>query len=138
MTDVAHEFAREVLNRGEDATRDYLALNLGEPDLHLVKPRRVGGCVMDADVTILLKEFPDLGSTMGREIIGDDMNFLCWGLTGNDLLEESHELRAGMACRGFAEDFATLGIERCKERKCPVSIIFKTVPLRRLENGLCF
>ena len=128
-TDVADEFAIEIFERDEDAASDYITLDFGKPDLHLVKPRRVGGCVMDADVTILLKEFPDLGSTMGREIIGDDMNLLCWGLTGNDLLEESHELRAGMACRGFAEDFATLGVERRKERKRPVSIIFKTMPL---------
>ena len=59
---------------------------------------------------------------MGREIIGDDMNFLCRGLASNDLLEKSHELRAGMADRGSAEDFTTLGVERRKERKRPVPI----------------
>ena len=85
---------------------------------------------MDANITISLEEFPDLGGTMGREIIGDDMNFLCRCLTGNDLLEKSHELRAGMTGGSFAEDFATLGIERGKERKRPVPIIFKTMPLR--------
>jgi hypothetical protein len=85
---------------------------------------------MDANITISLEEFPDLGGTMGREIIGDDMNFLCRCLTGNDLLEKSHELRAGMASGSFAEDFTTLGVERGKERKRPVPIIFKTVPLR--------
>jgi len=34
---------------------------------------------MDANITISLQEFPDLGGTMSREIIGDDMNFLCRG-----------------------------------------------------------
>src|SRR4029077_9850228 len=38
----------------------------------------VGLCVMDANITISLEEFPDLGGTMSREIVGDDMNFLCW------------------------------------------------------------
>ena len=84
---------------------------------------------MDANITISLEEFPDLGSTMSREIVGDDMNFLCRCLTGHDLLEKSHELRAGMAGRGSAQDFTTLGVERRKERKGPVPIIFKTVPL---------
>jgi hypothetical protein len=31
---------------------------------------------------------------------------------------------------GFAQDFATLGVERRKERKRPMPIIFKTVPFR--------
>ena len=77
---------------------------------------------MDADIRISLQEFPDLGGTMGREIVGDDMNFLCRRLTGNDLLEKSHELRAGMAGRSFAQDFATLGVKCRKERKRPVPI----------------
>src|ERR1700724_3586672 len=84
---------------------------------------------MDANITISVDEFPDLGGTMSREIVGDDMNFLCRCLTGNDLLEKSHELRAGMADRSFTQDFTTLGVERRKERKRPVPIIFKTVPL---------
>jgi hypothetical protein len=59
----------------------------------------------------------------------EDMNFLCRCLTANDLLEKSHELRAGMAGRSFTQDFTTLGVERRKERKRPVPIIFKTMPL---------
>jgi hypothetical protein len=66
---------------------------------------------------------------MSREIVGDNMNFLCRGLASNDLLEKSHELRAGMAGRSSAQDFTTLGVERGKERKRPVPIIFETVPL---------
>ena len=76
---------------------------------------------MDANITISFEEFPDLGGPMGREIIGDDMNFLCRCLTGNDLLEKSHELRASMARGSFAEDFTTLVVERRKERKRPVA-----------------
>ena len=129
-TDVADEFASEIFDRDEDAASDDITLDFGKPDLNLVKPGGVGRGVMDANVRISLEEFPDLGGTMGREIIGDDMNFLCRCLTGNNLLEKSHELRAGMAGGSFAEDFATLGVERGKERKRPVPIIFKTVPLR--------
>jgi hypothetical protein len=32
----------------------------------------------------------------------NNMDFLGRGLTGDDLLEKSHELRAGMASRSFA------------------------------------
>jgi len=71
---------------------------------------------------------------MSREIIGDDMNFLCRGLASNEPLEKSHELRASMAGRGSAEDFTTLGVERRKERKRPVPIIFK--PCRSARPGL--
>src|ERR1700675_140680 len=84
---------------------------------------------MDANITISLEEFPDLGGTMSREIVGDDMNFLCRCLTGNDLLEKSHELRAGMAGRRFTQDITTFWGGARKERKRPVPIIFKTVPL---------
>ena len=37
--DVASEFASQVGNRGEDAARDDLAFDLGEPDLDLIEPR---------------------------------------------------------------------------------------------------
>ena len=80
-------------------------------------------------MTISLQELPDLGGTMSREIVGDDMDFLCRGLASNDLLEKSHELRAGMAGSSSAQDFPTLGVERGKERKRPVPIKFETVPL---------
>ena len=43
--DVAAEFASQVGNRGEDAARDDLAFDLGEPDLDLVEPGRIGGGV---------------------------------------------------------------------------------------------
>src|SRR5260221_10899809 len=98
-TDVAEEFAIKIFNRDEDAAGDYITLDFGKPDLNLVEPGGVGWCVMDANITISLQEFPDLGGTMSREIIGDDMNFLCRGLASNDLLEKSHELRASMLVR---------------------------------------
>src|SRR5258708_3293951 len=128
-TDVADEFPIKIFNRDEDAAGDDITLDFGKPDLNLVEPGGVGWCVMDANITISLQEFPDLGGTMSREIIGDDMNLLWRGLASNELLEKSHELGASMAGRGSAEDFTTLGVERRKERKRPVPIIFKTVPL---------
>jgi len=128
--DVANEFPIEILDRDEDTASNDSTLDFGKPDLNLVKPGGVGRCVMDPNIPISLEKFPDLGGTMSREIIGDDMNFLGLCLTGHDLLEKSHELRTGMPGRSFAEDFATLGVERRKERERSVPIIFKTVPFR--------
>jgi hypothetical protein len=63
-TNVADEFAIEIFNRDEDAASDDITLNFGKPDLNLVKPGGVGRCVMDANMTISLEEFPDLGGAM--------------------------------------------------------------------------
>jgi hypothetical protein len=82
VTDVADEFAIEIFNRDKDAASDDITLDFGKPDLNLVKPGGVGRGVMDSNITISLQELPDLGGTMSREIVGDNMNFLCRGSTG--------------------------------------------------------
>src|SRR5258708_35586281 len=110
-TDVADEFPIKIFNRDEDAAGDDITLDFGKPDLNLVEPGGVGWCVMDANITISLQELPDLGGTMSREIIGDDMNFLCRGLASNELLEKSHELRASMAGRVHVSKHNTLSAE---------------------------
>ena len=81
--DVADEFPIEIFNRDEDAASDYISLDFGKPDLNLVEPGGVGWGVMDANISISPQEFPNLRGTMSREIIGDDMNFLCRGLASN-------------------------------------------------------
>src|SRR5260221_1497191 len=125
-TDVAEEFPIKIFNRDEDAAGDYITLDFGKPDLNLVEPGGVGWCVMDANITISLQEFPDLGGTMSREIIGDDMNFLCRGLASNELLEKSHELRASMAGRRSVRGLNTfLGGGREKRKRSPALIIHK-------------
>src|ERR1700751_6231028 len=120
----ADEFPIEIFNRDENAASDYITLDFGKPDLNLVEPGGVGWCVMDANITISPQEFPDLGGTMSREIIGDDMNFLCRGLASNDLLEKSHELRAGMAGGGVSAGFTPLGGWGGKKGKRPRRGIF--------------
>ena len=57
--DVASQFASQIGNRGEDAARDDLAFDLGEPDLDLVEPGRVRGCEVKPDSRILLEEHAD-------------------------------------------------------------------------------
>ena len=42
MTDVAHELARQVVDRGEDPAGDHLAFDAAEPEFDLIEPRGIG------------------------------------------------------------------------------------------------
>jgi hypothetical protein len=42
VADVAHQLAREVFDRGEDAAGNDIALDLGKPVFDLVEPRGIG------------------------------------------------------------------------------------------------
>ena len=42
LADVAHELAGEVVDRGEDAAGNDVALDFGEPQFNLIEPRRIG------------------------------------------------------------------------------------------------
>lgn len=41
IRDVAHELARQVVDRGEDPTGNDVALALREPELNLIEPRGI-------------------------------------------------------------------------------------------------
>ena len=47
MTEVTHQLAGQVLNRGEDPAGNNIALDLGEPVFDLVEPGRVGRRVVE-------------------------------------------------------------------------------------------
>ena len=68
---VAHELARQILYRSEDASRNNVALNLGKPNFDLVEPARVGRGVVDPNSGIGLKEVNDFLSLMCTEVIGN-------------------------------------------------------------------
>ena len=42
MLDVTHQLASQIGHRGEDAAGDHGALDLREPEFHLVEPGRIG------------------------------------------------------------------------------------------------
>jgi hypothetical protein len=59
VTDVAHELLREVLDGGEDAARDHIAFDLGEPQFHLIEPGRVRGREMQMNLRVGLQKLGD-------------------------------------------------------------------------------
>ena len=50
MADIAHDLAVEVGLGFENAACNEISLDLGEPDLDLIKPRGIGRGVMELDV----------------------------------------------------------------------------------------
>jgi|GEM_PF-6617099 hypothetical protein len=70
---IKSEFSSQVGNRGEDAARDDLAFDLGEPDLDLVEPGRVSGREVKLDSRMLLEELANRLSFERTEIVEDDV-----------------------------------------------------------------
>jgi hypothetical protein len=129
VPDVTQDFSSKIGDGGKNAAGDDLSLNLGEPDLDLVKPGRIGGCKMDADLGMTGQESVDEFGFMSGEIVDNDVDLASEGLGSHDLSKKVNELRAGMALRGFAKDFSAAGIEGCIERKGTVTVILKAMSL---------
>ena len=72
--DVAHEFARQILHRGEDSPRNNGALNLGKPNFNLVEPASVGGRVVDPNSGVGLKEVKNFLGPVCTEVIGNNVD----------------------------------------------------------------
>ena len=125
MTDVAFKFAGQVLDRGEDAAGDDLALDPGKPVFDLVEPGGVGRREVEMYFGVSREEVLNPHSLMGREIVGNEMDLLAARLVGDYLGEEGHELLAGVARGGFAHDLAIARVKRSVQRKGAVAIVFR-------------
>src|SRR5712664_4298077 len=112
MTDVTHELARQVLDRGEDPAGGHLAFDAAEPEFDLIEPRRIGRSKMQVQLGMFGQELCDPLGLMGREVVGDDVDLATPGLQRNNLAQESHKLLGGMTGSGLSEDVATSGTER--------------------------
>lgn len=66
--DVFHDLALEVDLGSEDAPRDEVALDLREPDLDLVEPGGIGGCVVDVNGGVVFKEGGDTPGFMSERL----------------------------------------------------------------------
>jgi len=70
LTDVAHEFVVQVLDRCENPSRDDIALDLGEPQFYLIEPGGIRRGKMQMNVGMTSEEFLDLRGFVRGEIIG--------------------------------------------------------------------
>ncbi len=71
LADVAHEFAGHVAGRGEDATRNDVALDFAQPELDLVQPAGVGRSEVQANVLMQAEELADALGLVSREVVQD-------------------------------------------------------------------
>jgi hypothetical protein len=123
VTDVAKDFSPEIVEGGKDASGDDLPLDLGEPDFDLIKPGRIGGRKMNAELRMLGQKVVNEFGFMGREIISDNVDLASEGLGGYDLGKKVDELGAGMALSRLAKDFSASGIEGSVKRKGSVAVV---------------
>lgn len=115
-TDVAHEFSREIFDRGKDSASDDLTLQSGEPNLNLIEPGRNGRCEMKLHTGLLFQELSDLAGFVRGQVVQDDVDFLVWVTTGDHLFEKTDELRTGMSLSGLALHLSCPNIQRRVER----------------------
>src|SRR6266851_4341906 len=96
VTDVAHELAGQVPDRGEDPAGNYVALDLGKPVFDLVEPGGVGRRVVQMYFGVGDKKLFNPAGLMRREIVRNNMDLSAAWLIGNQVGEEGHELLAGV------------------------------------------
>jgi hypothetical protein len=111
----------------ENPSRDDIALDLGEPQFHLIEPGGIDWGEMQMNVGMTSEELFDLRSFMGREIIGDDVDFLTVGLMSDEVRKESHEFCRGVALSHFTQHFARAGVESSIQRKSAMTVVLKAV-----------
>ena len=126
MTDVTHELARQVVDRGEDPAGDHIAFDAAEPEFDLIEPRGIGRSKVQVQFGMIGQELCDPLGLMGREVVGDDMDLATPGLQRNNLAQESHKLLGSMAGSGLTQDLAAFGVERGVERERAMPIVLKS------------
>jgi len=129
MADVAHELAREVLDRGENPAGDHLAFDAGEPQVDLIEPRGIGWSEMQVQLGMLGQELCDPPGLMRREVVGDNVDLPAFGFQRNDLVEKGYKLLGGMVGDGLPQDLAAFGLQRSVERERAMPIVLEAVAL---------
>ena len=99
--DVATKFTRQIGDRCEDAARNDLAFDFGEPEFDLVEPRRIGRREVKLHARMPLEEIGNRLGFVRREVVEDDVNLLPGPAQRHHFFQKSHEVAAGVAGRGF-------------------------------------
>ena len=81
---VAQDLSFQICNRGEDAAIDGIPLELSEPALDLIEPRRVGWGEVECHVGMLLEDMLDQIGLVRGEVIQDNVHVAVGGLVGDD------------------------------------------------------
>src|SRR5260370_39580236 len=92
LTDVSHELSLQIRDGSEYASGDDVALDLAEPQLHLIEPRRVGRREVQVNFGMHCQEVQDRFALVSREAPGNHMNLLPAGLVYVKVCQERLEV----------------------------------------------
>ncbi len=127
--DIGHQFAHQVGDGAEDAPTDAFTGDHAQPDLHLIQPGRIGGREMELHLGVALQPGSHRRRLMRREVIKDQMNLFS-PLADYRLIQEAHELFAGVTGHAAALNFAGLDFQGGRQRHRPVLHVLHAVPFR--------
>ena len=99
----------QIGNRGEHAAGDYIAFDLGEPEVDLVQPRGVRRSEVQVNVRVHGQECVNPLGLMCRKVVRDDVDLLASWLVDHDVVEKGHELGRGIALDSLAQHLTGLG-----------------------------
>src|ERR1700719_899090 len=71
LTDVSHDLSLQIRNGSKYTSRDDIALDLAEPQLDLIQPRRVGWSEVQVNFGMHSQEVRDRCALVSREVVGD-------------------------------------------------------------------
>ena len=111
----------QIGNRGEHAAGDYIAFDLGEPEVDLVQPRGPRRGEVKANVRVHRQEWLDLHGLTRRELVGDDADFLAYWSIHHDVVEKADELGRSMALVSLARHLTGPGVSGRIQRQRAVA-----------------
>ena len=90
------------MNRSENSASDDFTLQPSEPYFDLIQPGRIGRREVQRDISVMLQELVYVGRFMRRQIVEDDVNLLARLASSDHLIQEDHDLGAGVPRGRFA------------------------------------
>ena len=97
MPDVSTNLASEIGHGREDAAREQVAFDLGEPEFDLVEPRRIRRGEMKVDVRMFQEERAHGLGLVRRQVVGNHMDRAPLRLPSHDLAEKVDKGCAGVS-----------------------------------------
>jgi hypothetical protein len=99
LTDVSQELSLQIRNGSEYASRNDVALDLAEPQLDLIQPRRVGRSEVQVNLGMHRQEVRDWPALVSTEVVGDHMDLFAARLIDHNVCEERDALGRGVPRR---------------------------------------
>ena len=115
VTNVAHQFACEILYGSEDTSGNNVTLNFREPNFDLVKPTGVGRGIVDPNSGVCLKKVKDFLGFVRTQIVGNYVDLATCRLAFDDLGQKIDKLRTCMASTGFSQHLSGLSVQSTVE-----------------------